>query len=110
MRLFEERHGNVSYQSPYFLYANSLRSKVKAANRTACFRDIAKICSKKFDDLPQEELDYWYQQGSADKKSYLREMADPTNTWSPLFLEKTLGGDDEMYESGFQEQEECCIS
>lgn len=85
MRLFEERHGNVSYQSPYFLYANSLRSKVKAVNPTACFRDIAKIRSKKFDDLPQEELDYWYQQGSADKKSYLREMADPAQIHGVLF-------------------------
>lgn len=93
MEEFEEKHDSVLCQSPFFLYANYVRSAVKAANPEARFGDIANICAKQFDDLPQEVLDYWHHQANVDEECYERscfvcqsERTDKTNVWSPLFV------------------------
>lgn len=67
---FEEMYGIVSSQTPMFMYTNSVRIDIKAANPTASIGGIETICSKQFDALPQEEIDYWEQQSAFDKEMF----------------------------------------
>ncbi|KAL7526011.1 hypothetical protein ACHAXR_001270 [Thalassiosira sp. AJA248-18] len=65
---FEKMHGTVSGQTSMFMFTNSVRDDIKAANPTASTDEIETICSKQFDALPQEEIDYWGHQVALDKE------------------------------------------
>jgi len=60
--------------SSYMFYSNENRSKFKEANPEASFGDLAKIISKAFKELSEEEKKPYEEKAAADRERYKKEM------------------------------------
>jgi len=61
--------------SAYFIYSQEIRSTVRVENPEAGFGMIAKIISKQFKELDENERKRFDQLAAADKERYQKEMA-----------------------------------
>lgn len=62
------------FMTAYILYSNNVRSSVSTANPEAKFGDIARLISKQFKALDEDEKAKWNELARQDKERYQREM------------------------------------
>jgi len=62
------------FMTAYILYSNNVRSSVSTANPEAKFGDIARLISKQFKSLDDDERAKWDELARLDKERYRSEM------------------------------------